>query len=117
MKDMTELWDKVADATQTAKAIAFDTCHKIYVLMDDEQVELMIGYGYDCLITSQEASPDKFLSTIREWYDDSCALRFVEAVETNHDDPNAGFTTLIEQGADEDDEDDWYEGGDDWYDN
>jgi hypothetical protein len=104
--DITELWEKVADATQTAKAIAFDTCHKIYVLMDDEQVELMIGYGYDCLITSQEASPEEFLSTLREWYDDSCGLRFINAVETNHRDPNEGFTNLIPQFAEEEFEDD-----------
>jgi hypothetical protein len=29
-----------------AKAIAFDGCHKIYVLMDNEQVTKMTGYGY-----------------------------------------------------------------------
>ena len=31
----------VFNSVQEAKAIAWDTCHKIYVLMDDEQVQKM----------------------------------------------------------------------------
>jgi len=44
-------FDLVKERVVDAKAIAWDTCHKIYVLMDDEQVELMRGYEYDPLIT------------------------------------------------------------------
>ena len=50
MADFSLVEERVADA----KAIAFDTCHKIYLLMDDEQVETMRGYGYDPLITNEE---------------------------------------------------------------
>jgi hypothetical protein len=38
------------------------------------------------------------LATLQEWYEDSCGLRFIEAVSTNHENPNAGFETLIGQG-------------------
>ena len=98
-----EMWSKVEGALLGAKGIAFDTCHKIYVLLDDEQMVQMKGYGYDPLISAGEMTADEMLTTIRKWYDDSCGLRFVNAVSTNHDDPNAGFTDLIPQGADEED--------------
>lgn len=97
---MAVSWDKVEVAVEMAKGIAFDTCHKIYVLMDDEQMEQMKEYGYDPLISASEMTPDEMLSTIMEWYENSCGLRFVQAVRTNHDDPNEGFIALIEQGAD-----------------
>ena len=35
----------VKERVSEAKAIAWDTCHKIYILMDSEQVDLMRGYG------------------------------------------------------------------------
>ena len=86
--------ERVADA----KAIAWDNCHKIYLLMDDEQVELMRGYGYDPLITSDEATPEQMFWLLEKWFYGSCMLRFIDAVSTNHDDPNLGFETLIGQG-------------------
>ena len=109
MNTLTEVFDTlVKERVNEAKAIAFDTCHKIYLLMDNEQVELMRGYGYDPLITKEDATPDVMLATLQEWYEDSCGLRFIEAVSTNHENPNAGFETLIGQGdfaEDEEDED------------
>lgn len=109
MNTLTEVFDTlVKEKVSEAKAIAFDTCHKIYLLMDNEQVELMRGYGYDPLITKEDATPDVMLATLQEWYEDSCGLRFIEAVSTNHENPNAGFETLIGQGdfaEDEQDED------------
>ena len=88
----------VTERVSEAKAIAWDTCHKIYVLMDNEQVELMREYGYDPLITKEEMKPEEMLSTLEKWYEDSCGLRFIQAVSTNQIDPNAGFETLIGQG-------------------
>ena len=92
--------ERVADA----KAIAWDNCHKIYLLMDNKQVELMRTYGYDPLITSDEATPEQMLSLLEKWFDDSCGLRFIDAVSTNQENPNAGFETLIGQFDDEDEE-------------
>jgi hypothetical protein len=49
----------VRERVSEAKAIAWDTCHKIYLLMDDEQVELMRGYEYDPLITKEEMTSEE----------------------------------------------------------
>lgn len=107
MNTLTEVFDTlVKERVSEAKAIAFDTCHKIYLLMDNEQVELMREYGYDPLITSEEATPEEMLATLQEWYEDSCGLRFIDAVSTNHENPNAGFETLIGQGDFAEDEQD-----------
>jgi hypothetical protein len=95
----------VEDRVSEAKAIAWDTCHKIYLLMDDEQVEKMREYGYDPLITSEEADPYTMFELLKNWYDDSCGLRFIDAVSTHPTDPNLGFETLIGQGDDWEDED------------
>jgi hypothetical protein len=89
----------IKERVSEAKAIAWDTCHKIYVLMDDEQVELMREYQYDPLITNVEATPEEMLATLEEWFEDSCGLRFIQAVSTNHKNPNDGFEQLIEQGS------------------
>ena len=100
-----EQWAKVEVALEMAKGIGFDTCHKIYVLMDDAQMEQMKGYGYDPLISSDQMTAEEMLSTIREWYSQSCMLRFVSAVRSVEGDPNDGFTDLIPQGSDDEDDD------------
>jgi hypothetical protein len=102
-----------------AKGIAFDGCHKIYVLMDKEQVEKMRGYGYgddegSYLLTADKMSKREIADTIENWFAESCSLRFVQAVSSVPEgtDPNEGFSTLIEQGADwrdDEDEDYYYE--------
>jgi len=96
--------DLVYDRINNAKAIAWDTCHKIYLLMDSEQVELMRGYGYDPLITADQMSSDEMFEVVEDWYDSSCSLRFIEAVSTNHINPNAGFESLISQFEDQEEE-------------
>jgi hypothetical protein len=101
---MAVSWDKVEVAVELAKGIAFDTCHKIYVLMDDEQMELMRGYGYDPLLSADDFTPNEMLETIRVWYAQSCMLRFVSGVRTVAGDPNEGFIDLIPQGVDEEEE-------------
>jgi hypothetical protein len=90
-------FSKVEEYVQSAKAITWDECHKIYVLMDDEQVELMREYGYEPIVTSNEADSGHMRELLKEWYNESCGLRFIEAVSTNHENPNAGFVDLISQ--------------------
>ena len=87
-----------------AEGIAWDNCHKIYLLMDSEQVELMRGYGYDPIITNEEMNPDEMFGRVQEWYEDSCSLRFIQAVSTNHINPNAGFESLVDQFEDYEEE-------------
>ncbi len=99
------LFDKVEEVIDEARGIAFDTCHKIYVLMDDEQVALMREYEYDKIITSDEMSPREMLDTLKGWFEESCGLRFIEAVKTVEGDANEGFDTLIGQFEDEECED------------
>ena len=101
---MAASWDKVEVAVQMAKGIGFDQCHKIYVLMDDEQMAAMKEYGYDPLLSADDLTPSEMLETIQDWYADSCGLRFVSAVRTVGGDPNEGFISLIEQGADDEEE-------------
>jgi hypothetical protein len=101
-----DIWLEVAEALTEAKAIAFDGCHKIYVLQDHAQVDLMLGYGYGYdegshLVHSIGSSPEDMLATLQDWYRDSCGLRFIQAVETKLDDPNEGFSNLIPQGYEE----------------
>ncbi len=101
---MSDKFDLVKERVVDAKAIAWDTCHKIYLLMDDEQVELMRGYGYDPLITKDEATPEQMFVLLEKWFDESCDLKFIDAVRTNKENPNAGFETLIGQFDDDDEE-------------
>lgn len=85
-------FEKVLERVEFAKGIAFDTCHKIYVLMDDEQVRAMRGYGYDPLYTIDDMTATAMYDTVLEWYEQSCGLRFIEAVSSE-----TGFESLVEQ--------------------
>ena len=109
-------WDVVEDAVAYSKGIGFDGCHKIYVLMDNEQMHQMAGYGYgedgSSLVYSSQMSADEMFATVKRWYEDSCALKFVQSVTTVLDNPNEGFESLIEQGAT--DEEPCIECGSDW---
>lgn len=99
----TKLFAPVMEAITEAHLVAYDGCHKIYLAMDEEQAEwFRENYAPDTF----EGTADEMLATVIGWYEDSCFLRFVEAVATNHADPNAGFTYLIPQFAEEDAEDD-----------
>jgi len=120
MKTLDELFAPVADAVEDALLIAFDGCHKIYVAMDEEQ-----AYWFRTNYNSSNCSthlnftgtPEEMLTTLKDWWDESCGLKFIQSVTTNYDDPNRGFVSLIGQGDwmsdeeflsedDEDDEDD-----------
>jgi len=100
-------------ALKDAKGIAFDGCHKIYVLMDDAQMAKMATYGYgedegSYLLTAEKLSKAEMLDTLERWYEDSCGLRFINGVSTVDGDPNEGYVDLIAQGADwEEDEEDY----------
>jgi hypothetical protein len=96
-------------ALADAKGIAFDGCHKIYVLMDDAQMAKMVEYGYgeddgSYLITADEMTKRQMLTTLENWYENSCGLRFINGVSTVDGDPNEGFVDLIPQGAEWEDE-------------
>lgn len=59
-------------------AIAWDSCHKIYVSMSPEQTALLDEYGYaPYLIRPVDVEPGQLLTILRSWYEDSCGLRFI----------------------------------------
>jgi hypothetical protein len=115
------LFEPVEDALEDALLIAFDGCHKMYLAMDQEQADwFRDNYnGTSCTDRTFTGTPKEMLNTLLTWWDESCSLKFINAVTTNHENPNAGFVSLIGQGEwmddeeflsqeDEDDEDEDY---------
>ena len=102
MTTMTEYWQNVEDAMDEARLVAWDTCHKIYLALDDTEAAWFRA-EYPTVV---EDTPEVMLETVRRWYEESCFLRFVNGVRHDAVDPNAGYVTLIPQGAEEDDESD-----------
>ena len=96
--------DLIKDRLENAKGIGWDGCHKIYILMDDDQMIKMQNYGYDPLISSDQITPDQMFNFIQRWWDQSCGLRFISAVSTNEVNPNLGFEDLISQFEDQNEE-------------
>ena len=100
-KTFEDVWTEVDAYLSEAKAIAFDGCHKIYILMDHAQVHQSAGYGYgedgSFLITKQTLNDKEMLALIKTWYNDSCGLKFVQAIESVPDSEDE-FTSIIPQG-------------------
>lgn len=97
---------EILDALERGVAITWDECHKIYVAMDDNQVRLFREYGYDPIIPIDNVY--EAYETLSRWYDESCGLRFISAVATVEGNPNDGFTSLVPQFADEDENEEEY---------
>lgn len=96
---------KLQEALSKAVGLAFDGCHKIYVILDDDQFQLQEEYGYgeggtELIAIGSEAGRKRAARTVREWFDESCGLRFVSAVRMDHDNPNAGYSDIVAQGDD-----------------
>ena len=60
---------KVNGKTITAKRFAFDGCHKIYLLEDDDQENHAREIGYDI----------RPIAELKNAYDGSCGLRFISS--------------------------------------
>lgn len=100
MKTFDDVWFDVRGELDTAKGISFDGCHKIYILLDDQQVKQSAewGYGEDGSFLITDLNADEMLEVIKGWYAGSCGLRFVQSVATVEGDPNLGFDSIIPQG-------------------
>lgn len=102
---MSANWEPVKAALKNARGIAWDGCHKIYVLMDDRQVAEMRSYGYgedddgSKLVGPAHHEWPLRLDIVQNWYDSSCPLKFVNSVKSPG--RNEDFVGLIEQGEDE----------------
>lgn len=77
-------------------SIAWDTCHKIYILMDKEQSDKIDEYEYEAHIYAKDSNPYDLLEEVREWYASSCSLKFIEVVHTNEE-GEAEFYPLVAQ--------------------
>lgn len=86
---------KIRAALDFAQAIAWDGCHKIYILMDDHQVEQMRKWEYVHIIPN--FVPDASFLILQQWFSDSCSLRYIEAVSTTYPDRGVKFETMIDQ--------------------
>jgi hypothetical protein len=98
----------VEDHIGQAILVAWDGCHKIYLALDEAEADYFREYygqnasGGSVVV---EADADTMLATVVRWYENSCGLKFVSGVVSNEADPNAGFTQIVEQGAEYEDED------------
>jgi len=107
---LPDYFDPVVESIVHAHLVAWDTCHKIYLAMDEEQAEWFRDHYSPAIV---EGTAEEMLSAVAKWWDDSCFLRFVSAVATSHDDTKDVVTSVIPQFADEgenedeDEEDGW----------
>lgn len=88
-------WELVEEHIDDAKLIAWDTCHKIYLALDEIE-EAWFREHYECIV---DGSPELMMKTLHEWWDASCSLRFINGVRRVEPDRNEGFVPLIEQFA------------------
>ena len=86
-----------------AWSLSWDGCHKLYLNMDKEQHDKMMGYGYDLTIINN--NPYITTQKLEEWFEDSCSLRFIDAIFS--DGESDKFVTLVPQlfYSEDDDED------------
>lgn len=69
---------KVKEAVDTAVSIAWEGCHKIYIMSDEQSNADMIDLEYEPIrvCDKQEAVDQLF-----EWWECSCSLRFIQRIE------------------------------------
>ncbi len=93
MTKLDDLFIRVADEMRFAKLVAWDGCHKIYLAMDETEAEwFQSEYEYVFRGTAEQMT-----EMVREWYEKSCGLRFVQAVHHTPHDPNEGYISIISQ--------------------
>jgi hypothetical protein len=104
MPSITDKLGELHEVLSDAKGIAWDTCHKIYIMMDDQEVSQMRDYEYDPLLTSADTTPEQMLAEVLRWYNDSCSLRFIDVTSTGEN--GTEFYSLMGQFEDEEDDED-----------
>ena len=76
MKFKEPFHERVVSAVEGAVGIAWDGCHKIYIAKDNVSFNRLRSNGYMTL-----PAKDDLVETLRQWFDVSCPLRFITAVE------------------------------------
>ena len=75
----------VEDILEKAISITWEGCHKIYVCLDQESHKQQVRWDYEMVPVKDKAEA---LNQLYEWFDVSCGLRFIQAIEgedTFHD--------------------------------
>lgn len=98
--EIPDVLKPVTEHINHAYLIAWDGCHKIYLALDEIE-SAWFATHYEQIV---RAEPDVMMATIVRWWNESCGLRFVSGVRHNADNPNDGFVQIVEQFA-EDEED------------
>lgn len=92
--------ERVLAALDGAAGVAWDGCHKVYILAAPETVAYMRDLDYPHVVV-RGAVPDGVLyEVVSDWWDRSCGLRFVDAVAPAGGKPAGVFTAVIGQGDD-----------------
>lgn len=75
------LRDAVRNELRDAVSIAFDGCHKIYINKDESSHRSLKDWGYDLPPGGmlRVRSVDSATTTVMDWYENSCFLRFIQA--------------------------------------
>lgn len=94
--NIPEILNPVEDALTTARLVAWDGCHKIYVAMDDTQAKWFRESDYDFIVSG---TPDDMMDNLIEWWEESCPLRFVQAVFTTNGEDD--YEVIVPQFAEE----------------
>ena len=102
-RTMQEYWKEVEEVLPGAHLIAWDTCHKIYIALNEREAEWFRANPYETF----HGTPEQMRYQLFCWYEQSCPLRFI--ISVTHIASTAGYTTLIPQGAGHE-----YEAGEDW---
>ena len=85
---------KVAKATDNATLVAWDTCHKIYIAMDDKEASWYVENKF----TTFSGSPEEMLDHVCQWYEQSCGLEFIDATSWDAGRGGTNFHSVIPQG-------------------
>jgi len=90
----------VCSALENAVGIAYDGCHKIYIIMDDAEYQRFLKNDWD-QVKEKDYDPESFesmllkvphptdknfrktIDLIIEWYFDSCPLVFINTAKDN----------------------------------
>ena len=81
------LRDAVRNELRDAVSIAFDGCHKIYINKDESSHRNLRDWGYGSPPGGmlRVRSVDAATTTVMNWYESSCFLRFIQAKEDGAD--------------------------------
>ena len=78
-------FEQIREALPKAHAYTWDECHKIYVTFSKAETATMRGYGYDPVLMVKDSTPDEVIDTLKDWYLQSCGLRFISGIDYEGD--------------------------------